>query len=86
LSARTGEGVDLLYQALQEFFHRTHVRQRLRLQARDGRWHALLHSRGEVLQEAGTDEGGWEMEIDMPEREFYRLLKEEPELEGCFYE
>ncbi len=86
LSARTGAGIELLQQALQEFFHRTHVRQRLRLRARDGRWHALLHSRGEVLQESGTDEGGWEMEIDMPEREFHRLLKEEPELEDCFYD
>jgi len=86
LSARTGAGLDLLMQALEEFFHRTHVRQRLRLQARDGRWHALLHSRGQVLQEAGTEEGGWDMEIDMPEREFHRLLKEEPELANCFYQ
>jgi hypothetical protein len=74
-----------LLEALQAFFHRTHVRQRLRLQPRDGRWHALLHSRGRVLQEAGTDEGGWDMEIDMPEREFLRLVKEEPDLAHCFY-
>jgi GTP-binding protein HflX len=86
LSARTGAGLDLLMQALEECFHRTHVRQRLRLQARDGRWHALLHSRGQVLQEAGTEEGGWDMEVDMPEREFHRLLKEEPELADCFYQ
>ena len=85
LSARTGQGLELLLQALQEFFHRTHVRQRLRLQARDGRWHALLHSRGKVLREASTDEGGWDMEVDMPEREFQRLLKEEPGLVECFY-
>jgi hypothetical protein len=44
-----------------------------------------LHSRGKVLREAGTDEGGWDMEVDMPEREFHRLLKEEPELADCFY-
>ncbi|MGD8589234.1 MAG: GTPase HflX, partial [Chromatiales bacterium] len=86
LSARTGEGLELLLQALQEFFHRSHVRQRLLLQACDGRWHALLHSRGRVLREAGTDEGGWDMEVDLPEREFHRLLKEEPELAECFYE
>jgi GTP-binding protein HflX len=86
LSARTGAGIELLSQALQEFFRRTHVRQRLRLKPRNGRWHALLHSRGEVLYESATDEGGWEMEVDMPEREFQRLLKEEPELVGCFHE
>ncbi|MEN8179723.1 MAG: ribosome rescue GTPase HflX [Pseudomonadota bacterium] len=84
LSARTGQGIELLHTALQEFFRRSHVRQRLRLNATNGRWHALLHSRGEVLQESGTDQGGWEMEIDMSEREFRRLLKEEPELETCF--
>ncbi|MDJ0805688.1 MAG: GTPase HflX [Gammaproteobacteria bacterium] len=84
LSARTGQGVELLHLALQEFFRRSHVRQRLRLDASNGRWHALLHRRGEVLQELGTEEGGWEMEIDMSEREFRRLLKEEPELENCF--
>jgi GTP-binding protein HflX len=86
LSARTGAGIELLSRALQEFFRRTHVRQRLRLKPRNGRWHALLHSRGEVLYESATDEGGWEMEVDMPEREFQRLLKEEPELVGCFHE
>jgi GTP-binding protein HflX len=86
LSARSGAGMELLQQALQEYFHRTHVRQRLRLQACDGRWHALLHSRGEVLRESGTAEGGWDMEIDMPEQVFHRLLKEEPELQDCFYD
>ncbi len=84
LSARSGAGIDLLHLALEEFFRRAHVRQRLRLSAANGRWHALLHSRGEVLEDLGTDDGGWEMEIDMPEREFRRLLKEEPELEECF--
>lgn len=83
LSARTGDGIELLHEALQEFFRHAHVRQRLRLSARDGRWHALLHRRSEVVTESGTEEGGWEMEIDMPEREFNRLLKEEPELRSC---
>ena len=80
LSARTGEGVDLLLQALAEYFHRHHVRQKLQLSAQEGRLHALLHARGSVLKEEGTDEGGWLMEVDMSEREFNRLLKEEPVL------
>jgi len=86
LSAASGAGLDLLLQALGEHFRRSHVRQRLRLDARDGRWHALLHRRGQVLDESGTDEGGWEMDVDMSERELDRLLKEEPELRGCFIE
>ncbi|MES9819710.1 MAG: ribosome rescue GTPase HflX [Candidatus Thiodiazotropha sp.] len=83
LSAITGEGADLLHQALAEFFRKNHVQQRLRLNPGDGRLHALLFERGSVLSESSTDEGGWEMDIDMPEREFLKLLKEEPVLENC---
>jgi GTP-binding protein HflX len=86
LSARTGDGLDLLLEALREFFRHTHIRRRMRLTAGDGRWHALLHSRGDVLQESGTDDGGWEMEVDLSEREFRRLLKDEPELQSRFVE
>ncbi|MES9812074.1 MAG: ribosome rescue GTPase HflX [Candidatus Thiodiazotropha sp.] len=83
LSAITGEGADLLHQALAEFFRKNYVQQRLRLNPGDGRLHALLFERGSVLSESSTDEGGWEMDIDMPEREFLKLLKEEPVLENC---
>jgi GTP-binding protein HflX len=83
LSAKTGEGIDLLEQALQEYFRRNHIHQKLILGAQEGRLHALLHERGSVLSEAGTDEGGWFMEVDMSEREFHRLLKEEPTLRQC---
>jgi GTP-binding protein HflX len=83
LSAMTGEGTDLLHGALAEFFRKSHVQQRLRLNPGDGRLHALLFERGSVLHESSTDEGGWEMDIDMPEREFLKLLKEEPLLQNC---
>ncbi|MBT2988749.1 MAG: GTPase HflX [Candidatus Thiodiazotropha sp. (ex Ctena orbiculata)] len=83
LSAITGDGTDLLLEALAEFFRKNHVKQRLRLNPGDGRLHALLFQRGSVLNESSTDEGGWEMDIDMPEREFLRLLKEEPVLQDC---
>ena len=68
---------------MEEYFRRNHVRQKLILGAQEGRLHALLHERGSVLSEAGTDEGGWFMEVDMSEREFQRLLKEEPVLRQC---
>ncbi|MET0065138.1 MAG: ribosome rescue GTPase HflX [Candidatus Thiodiazotropha sp.] len=83
LSAASGEGCDLLLQALAEYFHKNHIRQRVRLNPKDGRLHALLFARGVVLQERITDEGGWDMDIDMPERAFNRLLKEEPGLQHC---
>ncbi|MCG7902794.1 MAG: GTPase HflX [Candidatus Thiodiazotropha lotti] len=83
LSAQTGEGCDLLLQALAEYYRKNHVRQKLRLNPENGRLHALLFERGAVINESSTDEGGWEMDIDMSEREFRRLLKEEPALESC---
>ncbi|MET0022237.1 MAG: ribosome rescue GTPase HflX [Candidatus Thiodiazotropha sp. 6PLUC1] len=83
LSAQTGEGCDLLIQGLTEYFKQNHVRQHVLLSPQDGRLHAMLFERGVVINESSTDEGGWEMEIDMSEREFRRLLKEEPVLENC---
>ncbi|MBV2090162.1 MAG: GTPase HflX [Candidatus Thiodiazotropha sp. (ex Ctena orbiculata)] len=83
LSAQTGEGCDLLLQGLAEYYRKNHVRQKLRLNPENGRLHALLFERGAVINESSTDEGGWEMDIDMSEREFRRLLKEEPALESC---
>ncbi|MCU7814080.1 MAG: GTPase HflX [Candidatus Thiodiazotropha sp. (ex Lucinoma kastoroae)] len=86
LSAITGEGTELLMEALADFFRKNHVQQRLRLNPSDGRLHALLFERGSVLNEASTDEGGWEMDVDMSEREFLKLLKEEPVLQRCILE
>ena len=83
LSAQTGEGCELLIQGLTEYFKQDHVRQRVRLNPEDGRLHAMLFERGVVINESSTDEGGWEMDIDMSEREFRRLLKEEPQFESC---
>ncbi|MES9860090.1 MAG: ribosome rescue GTPase HflX [Candidatus Thiodiazotropha sp. LLP2] len=83
LSAQTGEGCELLIQGLTEYFKQDHVRQRVRLNPEDGRLHAMLFERGVVINESSTDEGGWEMDIDMSEREYRRLLKEEPQFENC---
>jgi GTP-binding protein HflX len=82
LSARSGEGVGLLRQALTEFFRRNHVQKGVRLQAGDGRLRSLLYNCSDVLADTGCDDGGWEMQVDMAELEFERLLKEVPELKG----
>jgi GTP-binding protein HflX len=83
LSAETGDGCELLLEGLAEYYRKNHVRQRVRLNPENGRLHALLFARGAVIKESSTEEGGWEMDIDMSEREFRRLLKEEPALESC---
>ena len=79
LSARTGEGVDLLVGALGEFFHRESVHQRLRLEPRDARLRASLFRVARVLREEVTDAGGWELELELPRLEYDRLRKTDPD-------
>ncbi len=80
LSARTGAGVDLLLQGLQEFFGQEHVHRQVYLNAADGRLRALLYERGRVLREAAAADGGWELEIELARRDLEQLLKREPAL------
>ncbi|MCF6283016.1 MAG: GTPase HflX [Candidatus Polarisedimenticolaceae bacterium] len=81
LSAKTGEGVDLLMQALARFFHRAQTRHVLRLSPTDGRLRAKLYEVGRVISDQPTDEGGWEMDVTLAIHEFNRLLNQEDGLE-----
>jgi GTPase len=65
LSAQTGEGVELLAQALSEFFNRARERRLIRLPAHAGRMRARLHNRCRILRETFTEGGDIEMEIDV---------------------
>ncbi|MCG8426606.1 MAG: GTPase HflX [Chromatiales bacterium] len=81
LSAETGEGVDLLLEALAEFFHKEHVNKLVKLGPGDGRLRAAFFRLGKVLSETITDDGGWEMEVQLPRMEYERLLQSENDLE-----
>ena len=77
LSARTGEGVDLLLEALASFFHQAQTRHLLRLGPSDGRLRAKLFAVGHVMSEVVTEEGGWEMDVTLSSCDFDRLLQQE---------
>ena len=77
ISARTGAGVELLLQALAEFFHQEHVKHLVRLAPQDGRLRARLFEVGEVLSERVTEDGGWEAEVVLTRRDLERLLQRE---------
>lgn len=79
LSAGNGAGLELLRQALKEFFHREYVRRMVRLVPSDGRLRARLFAAGKVLSERTTNEGGWEMEVELTRLEFERLKHREQE-------
>ena len=65
LSAHTGEGVELLQQALSEHYRRHRLRKQLRLPPSAGRLRALIHQHLHVVQEADQQAGGWRMEIEL---------------------
>ena len=77
LSAVTGEGIPLLLQAIGKRIGRKKIHGVIRLGAAQGRQRALLFEMGAVLQEEPVDDGGWILELEMPERDFYRFLKRE---------
>ncbi len=81
LSAETGDGIDLLRQALAEYFHQEHVHKLVQLIPSDGRLRARLFEQGRVLSERITEEGGWELEVELPKRSFERLIQQEQDLE-----
>ena len=79
LSAGTGAGVDLLVGAITDFFHQEAVRRHVQLGPGDARLRAALFRSARVLHEETTDAGGWEMEVELPRREFERLRKNDPD-------
>jgi GTP-binding protein HflX len=65
LSAHTGEGLDLLRQALGELLGGERVQTELQLPLSAGRLHARLRAAGAIAGES-VDEHGWHLKIDAP--------------------
>ncbi len=82
LSALDGRGVELLLDALAQFFQQEHMRKVVRLEPQDGRLRAKIFKVAKILQDRATAEGGWELELEIARREYERLLMQEPELES----
>lgn len=77
LSAATGVGVSMLHDAIAERLLRKTLHGVIHLQASQGRPRARLFELGAVLAERIADDGGWELEIRMAERDLKRFLKRE---------
>ncbi len=80
LSAQTGAGIGQLAEVLAEFFHQEHIRRTLRLSATDGRLHAQLYELGEVYSDRARDDGGWEMDVELPIRHYEQLIGQDERL------
>jgi GTP-binding protein HflX len=77
LSARTGDGVPLLLNAISTRLRKTKVHGIIRLRPGQGRQRAMLFEMGAVVHDAPADDGGWVLELEMEERNFRRFLKRE---------
>ncbi len=83
LSAATGEGIPMLLQAISERLQRKTVHRLIHLLPSQGRQRAKLFELGAILSEESCDDGGWTLELKMPERDLKRFMKREdlaPEL------
>ena len=75
LSAVTGEGIPLLLQTIADRLRRKMVHGTIRLLPEQGRERALLFDLGAVTSETMADDGSWQLDISLEEREFQRFLK-----------
>ncbi len=74
LSAQSGEGVELLYQALSEIFSINKVTKKFHLLASQGGIRARLFDFADILDEKVDENGGWEMLVEI-DKKYLGLLK-----------
>jgi len=83
LSARTGQGVELLREALSEHYRRARQMVCLQLPASAGRLRALLYERFDVRDERQLDSGGWEMDVELDAAKL-EWLQRQPHFDPSF--
>lgn len=77
VSAVTGEGLELLEQALRERFSDETIREWIRVPAANGRLRARLYALGKVHHESSEDGGDLLLDVSLPRREMESLQKTE---------
>jgi len=83
VSAVTGDGIPLLLEAISDRLRRKTLHRLIHLQPSQGRLRSRLFELGAVLHEQTEDDGGWTLELEMPEQDLQRFIKREnvdPEL------
>jgi GTP-binding protein HflX len=73
VSAVTGAGMDLLFEALSTFFRDRDYRGWIRLSPLEGRQRAMLYEHGQVLEEQADRDGGWLLRIRIGGEQLRRL-------------
>ncbi len=77
LSAHSGEGVELLEQAISETVGKEMVSGRLLVDSKQGRLRAMLYQQQAVASEQHRDDGACELEVRLPQSDLMRILSAE---------
>ncbi len=77
ISAVTGEGLELLKEAIAQRLQQKTLRRYIHLEPAQGRQRAKLFELGAVLSEEALEDGGWTLELKMTEKDLRRFLKHE---------
>lgn len=76
LSALTGEGTELLLEAVAEYLPRKMIHTKLQLKPEQGAFRAALYNYKAVLNETYNEHGDVNLEVQLPESEFLRIVKQ----------
>lgn len=76
LSAHSGQGIDLLMAAVTEHLSQLHTRCRIILPASEGKLRASLYQKSVVKTETVTDDGSFELELELSPADFGWLQKQ----------
>jgi len=74
-SAKTGEGIEGLLEAIQIRLQPTSAQVELLIPYNEGRLSALLHEHGRINSEKYDEQGNWNVKTDMPLADWYMLCK-----------
>ena len=76
VSARTGEGIEFLTQAIDEHFSRLRFRQTITVPVAEGGLRAKIFQRFSVLNQSMHENGDWEMEVEGSQADMAWLHKQ----------
>lgn len=74
VSAITGQGLDLLKEAIAKCLFGTFFEETIHLSVEEGKLRAQLYEMGAVLEEKSLDEGGWMLKIRLTEKASQQLF------------
>ncbi len=77
LSAQTGAGIELLFEAVAELLGNEMVQQKLRLPPQQGRLRARLYQQNAIINEGYGEDGSSELEVRIPKADLMRILSAE---------